>query len=163
MDMRAIRLRGLKTGDVRRYIEWTNQPFYLQRRDQENAGLEPVHLASLKFSDALTTRWLELGVLSYAESASEYELVKSVQKRPAENFISHFPPFLYRRSGELILLPQGVTVVRKGAEIGGAEGTTFATFYLPGAPSSSAVFLRFLLENERYLASFSSPFTSTTF
>ena len=107
MDTRAIRLRGLKTGDVRSYIEWTNHPFYLQRRDQENAGLEPAHLASLKFSDAFPTRTLELGVLSYAESASAYELVKSVQKRSVDNSIWHFPPFLYRRSGELILLPQG--------------------------------------------------------
>jgi hypothetical protein len=107
MDTRAIRLRGLKTGDVRRYIEWTNHPFYLQRRDQENTGLEPAHLASLKFSDTLPTRSLELGVLAYTESASEYELVKSVQKRSVNNSIWHFPPFLYRRSGELILLPVG--------------------------------------------------------
>ena len=107
MDTRSIRLRGLKTGDVRRYIEWTNHPFFLQRRDQENAGLEPAHLASLKFSDALPTRFFELGVLSYAESDYEYELVKSVQKRPADTAPSYFPPFLYRRSGELILIPNG--------------------------------------------------------
>jgi hypothetical protein len=52
-DTRSIRLRGLEPGDVRRYIDQSNQPSYLQRSDLANIGLETLHLESLRRSDQL--------------------------------------------------------------------------------------------------------------
>jgi len=105
VDEREIRLRGLKSGDVRRYVEWTNQPTFWRRLDHENIGLEPAHLESLRRADATgSPRSGEMGKLSYAESDSEYEIVMGC-KNPGGSF--RFPSFLYRRSGELIFLPEG--------------------------------------------------------
>ncbi len=103
VDEREIRLRGLKSGDVRRYVEWTNQPTFWQRLDHENIGLEPAHLESLRRADtAGSPRSGEMGKLSYAESDTEYEIVMG---RHAGSW--RFPSFVYRRSGELIMLPVG--------------------------------------------------------
>ena len=103
VDEREIRLRGLKSGDVRRYVELTNQPTFWQRLDHENIGLEPAHLESLRRTDTTgSPRSGEMGKLSYAESESEYEIVMGSRSGPFR-----FPPFLYRRSSELIMLPEG--------------------------------------------------------
>ncbi len=103
VDEREIRLRGLKSGDVRRYVEWTNQPTFWQRFDHDNIGLEPAHLEFLKRGDmAGSPRSFEMGKLSYAESDTEFEIVMG---RLEGSF--RFPPFIYRRSGDLIMLPVG--------------------------------------------------------
>jgi hypothetical protein len=102
---RHIRLRGLRQGDVRRSIEQGAEPTYNQHKDHEKIGLEPAHLESLKFYTQKNggRRW-EFGWLSYAESPKEYEIVTA---RPNVLFpnTADFPPFVYRRAGDLIMLP----------------------------------------------------------
>lgn len=108
MDMRVIRLRGLKSGDVRRFIEWTNQPLHSQHAEHENIGLDPIHVLALRRKDAGFPRWGERGVLSFAESPKDYSIVPSVpantNNRNFPPIDRDFPPFVYRRSGELIVL-----------------------------------------------------------
>lgn len=112
-DTRQIRLRGLNQGDVRRYVESTCNVAYWQHRDHENIGLVPAHLESLRqtFNVGGGIRLGGMGFLSYAESENEYELVRGLHNPNPANGPFRFPSFLYRRSGDLVMLPDNCAVV----------------------------------------------------
>lgn len=103
---REMRLRGLKQGDVRRFVELGNQSEHYQHKDHENIGLEPSHLESLKIaSRSGNARINELGRLSYSESPTNFEVVQGSASRLIPTAAVRLPPFVFRRSGELTLLP----------------------------------------------------------
>jgi len=107
---RQIRMRGLKPGDVRKYIELTCQPVYQQRHDLDDLGLDPVQLDVMKFKFGA---YYTLGRLSFAESPNEYEI--SQTGFPRNPFESKLPyatcPILYRRSDGLVMLPSMTSII----------------------------------------------------
>ena len=108
---REIRMRGLKPGDVRKFIELTSQPAYWQRHDLDNLKLEPAHLESLRHA---FTGYITMGKLSFAESPTEYEILpKGVEPRSSMDGFLPFlwRPILYRRSDGFLMLPQRSHVI----------------------------------------------------
>ena len=108
---REIRMRGLKPGDVRKFIELTSQPAYRQRHDLDNLKLEPAHLESLRHA---FTGYITMGKLSFAESPTEYEILPSgVFPRSSMDGVLPFlwRPILYRRSDGFLMLPQRSHVI----------------------------------------------------
>lgn len=105
-DTRQIRLRGLNPGDVRRYVESTCNVALWQHRDHENIGLDPAHLETLRRrTNQGNQRLGGMGLLSYVESENEYEIVRGLYNPSPANGPFNFPSFLYRRSGDLMMLP----------------------------------------------------------
>ena len=108
---REIRLRGLKQGDVRKFVELTSQPTYWQRNDMLTLGLTPAQLDAMKYT---FSGYKTLAKLSFAESPTNYEIspVGMAPRRhadPSIPFLGH--PILYRRSDGYILLPQQTLVI----------------------------------------------------
>lgn len=101
---RALRLRGLRQGDVRKHFELGAEPTFSQHKDHEDLALDSTHLECLK-SKTLRDgrRFGELGVLSYAESPNAFEIVMGVSSPQLPG--PQFPPFVCRRSGDLVMLP----------------------------------------------------------
>ena len=109
LDSRQIRMRGLKTGDVRKYIQLIGRPDYWQRQDLDKVDLPQIHRVPLKDVFARAT----IGKLSSYESAYEYEIsphaFPPVYIQRALSF--HGCPVVYRRSDGFEMLPQGTTAV----------------------------------------------------
>ena len=103
---REMRLRGLKQGDVRRFVELVSQSEHYQHKDHENIGLEPLHLESLKIASRTgKARIGELGRLSYSESPANFEVVQGSPSSLFPTAAVRLPPFVFRRAGDLTLLP----------------------------------------------------------
>ena len=108
---REIRMRGLKPGDVRKFIELTSQPAYRHRYDLDNLKLEPAHLQSFRHA---FTHYIAMGKLSFAESPTEFEILPSgvFPQSSMDGFLPFlWRPILYRRSDGFIMLPERTHVI----------------------------------------------------
>ena len=108
---REIRMRGLKPGDVRKFIELQSQPAYRHRHDLDNLKLEPAHLQSFRHA---FTHYIGMGKLSFAESPTEFEILPSgvFPQSSMDGFLPFlWRPILYRRSDGFIMLPERTHVI----------------------------------------------------
>ena len=108
---REIRMRGLKPGDVRKFIELTSQPAYRHRHDLDNLKLEPAHLQSFRHA---FTHYITMGKLSFAESPTEFEILPSgvFPQSSMDGFLPFlWRPILYRRSDGFTMLPERTRVI----------------------------------------------------
>ena len=108
-------MRGLKQGDVRKFVELVSRPVYWQRNEMKELGLSPALLGALKHT---YTDWISLAKLSFAESPTEYEISTAgmIPGRGVHGYSDSTIPFvltptLYRRSDGIVWLPKGTRVV----------------------------------------------------
>ena len=108
---REMRMRGLKPGDVRNFIELQSQPAYRHRHDLDDLKLEPAHLQSFRHA---FTQDLTMGKLSFAESPTEFEILPSgvFPQSSMDGFLPFLRrPILYRRSDGFTMLPERTHVI----------------------------------------------------